>query len=107
MANSFATRGLVPDLTVLLRYPVVDGLRRAAGRDASPDRIESLGEGFHGRVSEAFETFSTSEWQSEHPECGPIVALEGTGSEQEVAACVLTTLAVWWPGTFAGLLASH
>ena len=46
------------------------------------------------------------DWQAEHRECGPILQIPATESEQIVAACVHSTLATWWPGTFASLLAS-
>ncbi|MEO6527954.1 MAG: dTMP kinase [Gemmatimonadaceae bacterium] len=105
-ANRFATGGLVPDVTFLLEYPVVDGLARAAGRSTSHDRMEAMGEKFHERVAAAFESYAEVEWQSAHPESGPILKLDGRGSEEEVAACVWSTLADRWPGTFAGLLAS-
>lgn len=99
-ANAFATGGLVPDLTFLLTYPVLDGLRRAARRDRAPDRIESLGEGFHQRVAAAFDEFATADWQAAHPECGPIVPLDATGSERDVAMRLGTELQRRWPGTF-------
>ena len=43
-ANRFATGGLVPDLTLLLTYPVREGLARAAHRDSAHDRMEAMGE---------------------------------------------------------------
>ena len=43
-ANRFATGGLVPDVTILLSFPVVQGLARAARRTASHDRMEAMGE---------------------------------------------------------------
>jgi dTMP kinase len=105
-ANRFATGGLVPDLTFLLSFPVEDGLARAAGRPSAHDRMEALGEAFHHRVAAAFDRFADSAWQSEHRECGPILQVPATESEQVVAAIVHSTLATWWPGTFASLRAS-
>ena len=105
-ANRFATGGLVPDLTLLLSYPVADGLARAADRPAAHDRMEAMGERFHQRVAAAFDTFAEPAWQTAHPECGPIVQIDARGSQQEVSAHVLQTLASLWPGTFAGLVAS-
>jgi dTMP kinase len=106
MANRFATGGLVPDLTLLLRYPVIDGLGRAAGRPAAPDRMETMGEAFHRRVAEGFDAFAEPEWQREHPESGPITQIDATGSEQDVAARVHETLRARWPGTFPSFVAS-
>jgi dTMP kinase len=105
-ANQFATGGLVPDVTFLLALPVAEGLARAASRPAAHDRMEAIGDGFHERVAAAFDAFSETSWQRAHPECGPILKLDATWSEQVVLACVMSTLATWWPGTFAGLLAS-
>jgi dTMP kinase len=99
-ANSFATAGLVPDLTVLLHVPFDEGLRRADGR-GSLDRMESSGDDFHQRVQNAFELFATAEWQHTHPESGPIVGVEGTGTQEQVWARVLDVLAEKLPDVFA------
>jgi dTMP kinase len=51
--HGLATRGLVPDLTILIDLPVAEGLARAKRyRDA--DRIELEPEEFHERVRQAF-----------------------------------------------------
>ena len=99
-ANGLATAGLAPDLTLLLTFPVAEGLARAADRSAAHDRMEREGRVFHERVAAAFESFASPEWQRAHPECGPIVSLEAAGSERDVAARVRRALATWWPGTF-------
>ncbi len=46
--NKIATRGLKPDLTVLLDLPVVNGLGRKS--DSMDDRFETEGIDFHERV---------------------------------------------------------
>jgi dTMP kinase len=99
-ANRFATAGLVPDLTLLLTFPVTEGLARAARRATSHDRIEAMGEAFHRRVAAAFGTFADRSWQSDHPECGPIVPIDAEGREDEVAGRVTAALAARWPGNF-------
>jgi len=48
-ANAAATRGLVPDLTVLLDLPPADGLARTRGAGAA-DRFEREDIAFHERV---------------------------------------------------------
>ena len=106
-ANSLATGGLVPDVTLLLTFPVAEGLARAAERSSSHDRMEREGEAFHERVARAFDAFARPEWQRAHPECGPIVSIEGAGSERDVAARVRDALATRWPGTFPVLEASQ
>lgn len=99
-ANAFATGGLVPDLTLLLTYPVVDGLARAGRRAASHDRMEAMGLDFHGRVGAAFERFQHPDWQASHPECGPIVTVLAEGTEGAVRARVTEAIERRWPGTF-------
>ena len=98
-ANRFATDGLVPDLTLLLRFPALDGLARAAGRPTAHDRMEAMGASFHERVAAALGTFAEPAWQAAHPECGPIVALDGAGTESDVAERVLAAVRQRWPGT--------
>ena len=106
-ANGLATDGLVPDLTLLLTYPVAKGLARAAERSSSHDRMEREGEAFHERVARAFDAFARPDWQRAHPECGPIVSIEGAGSERDVARRVREAVETRWPGTFPHLEASE
>ena len=105
-ANGFATGGLVPDLTLLLAFPVTEGLARAANRPEAHDRMEALGEAFHDRVAEAFDGFAEPAWQTAHPECGPIVRIDARESEAAIAERVWITLTTRWPGTFPVLPAS-
>ena len=99
-ANRFATGGLVPELTLLLTFPVTEGLARAARRATAHDRMESMGEVFHRRVAAAFDTFADPSWQRDHPECGPIVGIDAKGPEEDVTKRVATALSARWPGTF-------
>ncbi|MDB4898440.1 MAG: thymidylate kinase, partial [Gemmatimonadetes bacterium] len=57
-ANAFATAGIVPDLTLLLAFPVSEGLARAGRRAAAHDRIEALGSSFHDQVAAAFASYA-------------------------------------------------
>jgi dTMP kinase len=98
-ANAVATAGLVPDLVLLLTLPVAEGLARAAQRGAH-DRIEKTELAFHESVSRAFERFATQEWQRAHPECGPIIVIDGVGSAPEVYERIWVELHGRWPGTF-------
>lgn len=82
-ANALATGGLVPDLTVVIGLPAEEGLARASSRSGH-DRIEGSGDQFHARVEEAFDRFASNDWQREHPECGRIVRVEGSGTPEEV-----------------------
>lgn len=105
-ANGLATAGLVPDLTVLLALRPVEGLARAVQRGAV-DRIEGAEPAFHQRVAEAFDRFATEAWQRAHPECGPIVAIDATGTEDEVAARVTAAVAARLPGLLPGAVAAR
>ena len=106
-ANRFATGGLVPDLTLLLDFPVTEGLARAARRATSHDRMEAMGEHFHDRVAASFTSFAEPGWQSAHPECGEIVAIDARGREIEVTERVHDVVMRRWPGTFAPRVASQ
>ena len=104
--NRFATGGLVPDLTILLRLPVSSALARADNR-GTRDRIESADDAFHHRVAEAFDRFTDPAWQQSHPESGPVVAIDGARSIDEVAASVIGLLEQRWPETFRSPVGSH
>jgi len=105
-ANRFATGGLVPDLTILLRLSVAEALARTDSR-GSRDRIEAATDEFHHRVAAAFDRFVEPGWQREHPESGPVVAIDASGSTDDVAAAVLGVLDRTWPETFRPAIGSH
>ena len=98
-ANRMATRGLTPDLTVLLDLPTDVGFQRVARRGAH-DRIEQAATDFHARVAAEFRRFATAEWQQRHPECGPIAVVDACGTEGEVFARVHALLRDRWPTFF-------
>jgi len=95
-ANNFATAGLAPDLTILLRLPVARGLARAAER-GEHDRLESAGDVFHEAVERAFTLFKEPAWQASHPECGPVVAVAADGDADQVFARIIEVLKKRWP----------
>ena len=105
-ANELATAGLVPDLTLLLDFPVGEGLERAGAR-ATHDRMERSGADFHGRVAAAFASFAAADWQRAHPEVGPVVTIDARGDETTVFERIVALLARRWPETFASLGGSH
>jgi len=105
-ANRFATGGLVPDLTVLLRLSVAAALARTDSRGAR-DRIEAANDEFHHRVAAAFDRFVEPEWQARHQESGPVVAVDAAGSVDAVAMAVLELLDRRWPETFQRAVGSH
>lgn len=105
-ANAIATGGLVPDCTLLLTLRAAERAARAAARGAA-DRIESAGDDFHERVAAAFARFASADWQQSHPECGPIVDVDASGSEGTVFSRVLAALAARWPRTFEHAVAAR
>jgi dTMP kinase len=99
-ANQLAVGDLKPDLTVILDLPAGEGLTRAGAR-GTLDRIESANAEFHHRVSTAFATFASTDWQHAHPECGPIARLQASGTPDDVFTRLLVTLAKYCPDSFA------
>jgi dTMP kinase len=105
-ANGLATGGLVPGLTIVLKLDAAEGLARASRRSGH-DRIEASGEEFHSRVERAFDLFADSDWQRAHPECGPIVIVDGKGAPEEVHERVVRALARNLPGLFVNSTEVH
>jgi dTMP kinase len=101
-ANCLATEGLVPDLTIMLDFPVADGIERVSQR-GSHDRIEQAAFDFHERVERAFVESATPEWQKLHPECGPIIQVDGRGARDDVSDRVVAALLRVMPERFAAL----
>lgn len=97
--NQFATGGLVPDVTLLLRLPLDEALTRTRERGA-PDRLERETEAFHARVAAGFDASLLPEWQTGHPECGPIDGVLATGTPEEVAVRCISRLEHRWPVRF-------
>jgi dTMP kinase len=77
--NAFFTRGLTPDLTVLIDMPVEVSVERSRERPA--DRIERAGSSFHDRVREGYREIALNE-----PE--RFVVLDGTESIDTVQSAI-------------------
>jgi dTMP kinase len=105
-ANALATQGLVADLTIVLTLSRPERRARLERRGGH-DKIERAGDQFHERVDAAFERFLDPGWQANHPEAGPIVGIDGTGSEDEVGGRIAGALGERWPETFAASSGSH
>ena len=101
-ANCLVTDGLVPDVTFVLDFPAADGIERV-GQRGTHDRIEQTAIDFHERVERAFAESATASWQKTHPECGPIVHIDGNGSRDEVSNRVVAALLRAMPDRFAAL----
>jgi dTMP kinase len=99
-ANQLAVAGFTPDLTLVLNFPVHAGLDRKVKGGDDPDRIERASPAFHESVAGAFQEFLTGAWQHAHPECGPIVGVDATGTETAVTRKLIAAVAERWPSIF-------
>jgi dTMP kinase len=70
-----------PDLTLILDLPIEQGLARAANRQGTETRYESLPREFHGRVREGFLQIA-----ARHPE--RCVVIDATGEVDATAAAI-------------------
>jgi dTMP kinase len=59
--NRFATGGLEPDRTLLLRISPSRGRARQAGRDEAPDRLEQEYDEFFEQIAAAYEALARAE----------------------------------------------
>ena len=78
----WATRDLIPDLTIVLDLPVETGLQRASERQGGEDRYETMDFGFHSRLREGFLDIVRSDPQR-------CAIVDGTGSVDHVQAAIL------------------
>ena len=81
--NEFATGGLTPDRTLLLRIDPAVGRARIAGREA--DRLEQAGEAFFAAVARAYDELAAAE-----PE--RIAVIEADRPPEQVLADALAAL---------------
>ena len=80
--NEFATRGLTPDLTLLLRLSPDAGRERQGERGLAPDRLERESEQFFARIAAAYEELARAEPQR-------IRVIDGAQPPQDVLAAAL------------------
>jgi dTMP kinase len=83
--NEFATGGLAPDRTLLLRIDPAAGLARAAGRGEAPDRLEQEDGAFFAAIGAAYDELAAAE-----PE--RIRVLDAARSPGELVADALAAL---------------
>jgi dTMP kinase len=102
--NAFATGGRTPDLTLLLSMPVDESMARMRARGAI-DRMEREDAAFHQRVGLAFADAVGPAWQREHPEIGPVVAVDAAGAADVVTERCVAALHARWPDRFADVVA--
>jgi dTMP kinase len=85
LLNDFATGGLVPDRTLLLRVPAALGRARLEDRSPAPDRLEGEEESFFAAIAGAYDELAAAE-----PERFRV--LDGSGTVPAVLAEGLTAL---------------
>jgi dTMP kinase len=85
--NSFATRGLTPDRTLLLVLPIAVG--RARRGDREPDRLEREGQQFFARIDAGYRTIA-----ADAPE--RVRVLDASLTPSELADAALAEIADLW-----------
>jgi dTMP kinase len=79
--NSFATGGLVPDRTVLLRVDLETGRARQGARGSEPDRLEREDSEFFAAVARAYEEIAAAD-------PARVRVVDASGSPEAVRALV-------------------
>lgn len=77
--NAFATRGVTPDRTLLLRVDPATGRRRQSARTGAPDRLEREPEAFFATVGAAYDAIAAAE-------PGRFVVLDAAAAPEAVLA---------------------
>ena len=88
--NRFATGGRRPDATLVLLVDPEESRRRRT--ELPPDRMEGEGDAFHGAVARAYERLAREEPGA--------VAVDGSGTPEEVEGRLLEVLSARWPSIF-------
>jgi len=83
--NAFATGGLTPDRTLLLRIDPALGRARRGGRGEAPDRLEREADGFFARIAAAYDELAAAEPQR-------VRALDASADAPAVLAQALAAL---------------
>jgi len=84
--NAFATHGLAPDRTLLLRVSPATARARQQGRTAEPDRLEREAHAFFQRIAAAYDGLAAAD-------PGRIYVLDGEAAPGEVLSAALDVLA--------------
>jgi dTMP kinase len=84
--NLFATGGLEPDRTLLLRIDPAAGRRRQDGRGEAPDRLERGGEEFFARIAAGYDALARAE-------PARVRVLDASEAPERVLAAALAALA--------------
>ena len=84
--NDFATGGLTPDRTLLLRVDPATGRARQQGRDETPDRLEREQGAFFDAIADAYDELAAADPQR-------VRVLDGGASPEDVLAAAAAALA--------------
>jgi dTMP kinase len=83
--NDFATGGLTPDRTLLLRVDPATGRARQQGRDEAPDRLEREQQAFFDVIARAYDELAAADPQR-------VRVLDGGASPEDVLAAAVAAL---------------
>lgn len=89
-ANAFATKGLVPDKTIVLCCSDPCEKRGRVSARQETDRLERAGDGFHARVNQAFDRLA-------HTADERIGQVETTGVHSDTAQAIFAQLSDLFP----------
>jgi dTMP kinase len=84
--NAFATGGLAPDRTLLLRLAPEQGRARARDRATPPDRLEREADEFFARIATAYDVLAAAE-------PARIAVIDATQASEQVLAEALAAVA--------------
>jgi dTMP kinase len=84
--NDFATGGLAPDRTLLLRLPAAQGRARSRDRAAPPDRLEREADEFFHRIAAAYDQLAAAEPDR-------ITVIDASRASEQVLADALAAIA--------------
>lgn len=85
--HRIGSKGLLPDLTLLIEVPEAEVAQRLQVRDGGDaDRIGGRGSVYHGRVAEAFRRFAASE-------PGRFARIDGSGDAEAIHQRILAAMA--------------
>lgn len=84
--NAFATGGLTPDRTLLLRLTPEQGRARARDRSTPPDRLEREADEFFARIATAYDELAAAE-------PARIAVIDATQESEKVLADALAAVA--------------
>ncbi len=96
-ANAFASKGIVPDKTIVMRCADVAEKRGRVSSREQMDRLECAGSGFHERVNAAFDDLARKDAER-------VGVVDTTGAHSDTARAIFAQLAGLFPWLTDGTL---